>query len=100
MANERFVALYCITAGRKRISLPQICRIEDALTRTEINEAAHDIRFAARAGETRSFALETVVTELSMTKSLILGVLRLPNGISAKRKSSSGSKPAQKSTLE
>ncbi len=61
MANERFVALYCITAGEKRINLPQTCRVEDALGGELVTQAADEIRFTARAGETRSFVLEPVV---------------------------------------
>lgn len=57
MANERFAALYCITGGEKQIDLPQACQVLDALSGEEIAPEARQIRFTAKAGETRSFTL-------------------------------------------
>ncbi len=58
MANERFAALYCITGGRKCIKLPSACRVTDALEETMLYQKADEIRFDAKAGENRCFALE------------------------------------------
>jgi hypothetical protein len=56
-ANEGFVALYCIREGEKVIRLPKACKVLDALEDAVIAEDADEIRFTARAGETRSFLL-------------------------------------------
>jgi hypothetical protein len=58
MANNRFVALYCISGGEKLITLPGSCRAVDAMTGNVLAETTREIRFQARAGETRSFILE------------------------------------------
>ncbi|MGF1451464.1 MAG: beta-galactosidase [Opitutales bacterium] len=61
MANEHFVALYCLSGGEKVISLPERYQILDALTGEELETASKEIRFDARAGETRSFILNSRV---------------------------------------
>jgi hypothetical protein len=58
MANDRFVALHCITGGDKRITLPRPCRVAGALSGDIVAEETRQIRFEAKAGETRSFILE------------------------------------------
>jgi len=60
MANERFVALYCLTAGEKRIELPEDCEVIDALSRELVAESTRTLRFSAKAGETRSFTLNPI----------------------------------------
>ena len=58
MANERFAALYAITAGEKRIALPGPHRVTDAMTGDVVASETREIVFAAEAGETRSFVLD------------------------------------------
>ena len=57
MVNDHFIALYCITKGEKTLSLPQPRNVFDALTGELIAEKTSEIRFTAKAGETRSFHL-------------------------------------------
>ncbi len=58
MANDRFVALYCISGGGKTIRLPGPRRVRDALDGRPVAEDTAEVRFNARAGETRSFLIE------------------------------------------
>lgn len=57
MANDRFVALYCITAGPKRIDLPRRCTVTDALLGETVATNAGAFSFHGRAGETASYIL-------------------------------------------
>jgi hypothetical protein len=59
VANDRFVAMYCLSSGTKRIMLPRAARVNDALTGDPVtSEPVETVEFSARAGETRSFVLE------------------------------------------
>lgn len=57
MANDRFVALYCLSSGEKLIRLPAPRDVLDATEGRLIASATREIRFHARAMETRSFVL-------------------------------------------
>lgn len=59
VANDRFAALYCLSSGEKRISLPRPAGVTDAVTGERISpDPVEAIEFSARAGETRSFMLD------------------------------------------
>jgi hypothetical protein len=57
MANDRFVSVYCITGGDKRMSLPARCQVSDALSGLMLADSTDALEFKAKAGETRSFVL-------------------------------------------
>ncbi|MFP4382362.1 MAG: hypothetical protein ACLFUS_17810, partial [Candidatus Sumerlaeia bacterium] len=58
MANDRFVALYCLSGGEKIIHLPKACKVTDAIDNRLIDEKTSQIHFRAKAGMTKCFSLE------------------------------------------